>query len=197
MMSPKTCLLLLSLLILLTNTVNAQEITPPSPLPGNPEPEMPPKAHHQMIVGEAIFQATITELGTVESVEILKVPQAEMGFEARAWEAVKAWKFAPAREGDKPVPSTYTGSVMFSLRPEDEHAIVELVQRGVTAWNNGDLQAIANLFWPDAHFRSPRASVMVRRTHSPQSAEMVRREDRLGMALHEVCRLADRTSSLV
>ncbi|MFQ5791384.1 MAG: TonB family protein, partial [Acidobacteriota bacterium] len=106
----------------------------------------------EMIVGDVIFRAMVTEQGAVESVDILKVPRKNMGFEEAAEDAVMTWRFEPAIDGDKPIPSVYVGKVAFSLRPEDEEAIAELVKRGVAAWNSEELETIAHLFWSDAHF---------------------------------------------
>lgn len=92
-----------------------QDLTPPKPLPGNRQPAYPKAALEAVIEGDVEFSARVTEQGQVESVEILKVPANRIGFENAVRDAVRSWRFDPARLGTVPTSGVYTGTVSFVL----------------------------------------------------------------------------------
>lgn len=105
-----------SVLSLAANQEQApQNLTPPHPLPGNPQPAYPAMALEQAIEGDVEFSARVTEQGLVESVDIVAVPLKERGFEESVIEAVRNWRFDPARLGTLPNPGVYEGKVSFAL----------------------------------------------------------------------------------
>jgi len=126
----------------------------PVPLDGNPVPEYPEEARFALITGDAWFRAWVTEEGTVESVEITRVPARDKGFEETVISTVGKWHFEPARKGSAPVASWFKGYVRFSLKPEDEESIYKIAERASLAWNRGDPQVLASLFTDKAHIHT-------------------------------------------
>jgi uncharacterized protein (TIGR02246 family) len=102
-------------------------------------------------MGDVWFRAYVTEEGTVQGVEITRVPAKDLGFEEAVVPVVKAWRFEPARRGAVPVAVWFEGSVRFSLKPEDEEQIYALAERATVAWNRSDAQVLASLFADNAH----------------------------------------------
>jgi len=139
--------LLLVLLIcwfgLSASVLHAQNQTPPKLKPGAAGPEYPEDARSQMVVGDVVFRAKVSEDGTVESVTALKVPEKNLGFEEAVKNTVMQWSFEPAKVEGKPVAGTYVGKIGFSLRPDDEKALREFVKNVTEAWNKGDAKKLA------------------------------------------------------
>jgi uncharacterized protein (TIGR02246 family) len=141
----------LSLLCLSTSFVFAQE---PVPASDNPVPDYPQEARRTLVTGDVWFRAYVTEEGTVQGVEITRVPVKDLGFEEAVAPVVKAWRFEPAREGSTPVAVWFEGSVRFSLQPEDEEQIYALAERCMLAWNRREAQVLASLFADNAHIHT-------------------------------------------
>jgi uncharacterized protein (TIGR02246 family) len=97
------------------------------------------------------FRAYVTEEGTVQGVEITRVPLKDMGFEDAVVPAVRNWKFEPARRGSLTVAAWFEGYVRFSLKSEDEDQIQAVAERAEMAWNKGEVQVLASLFTDSAH----------------------------------------------
>jgi len=123
----------------------------PVPLEGNPSPDYPPRAKRALIAGDVWFRAYVTEEGTVQGVEITRVPAKEMGFEDAVVPVVRKWSFEPARRGSLTIAKWFEGYVRFSLKPEDEDQIQAVAERAEMAWNKGEVQVLASLFTDKAH----------------------------------------------
>lgn len=139
-------LLLMVLLIwfgLSTTVLHAQNQAAPKLKPGAAGPEYPEQARAKMVVGDVVFRAQVSADGTVESVTSLKVPEKNLGFEEAVKKTVSQWSFEPAMAEGKPVAGTYVGKIGFSLRPDDEKALRELVKKVAEAWNKGDAKKLA------------------------------------------------------
>jgi uncharacterized protein (TIGR02246 family) len=138
-------------LICLSTGALAQE---PVPLADNPTPEYPERARFGLITGDVRFRAYVTEEGTVQEVEITRVPAPDMGFEDAVLPLIRKWRFEPAKRGSLPIASWFEGSVRFSLKPEDEEQVYALAERAAIAWNQGDAQVLASLFADSAHIHT-------------------------------------------
>jgi uncharacterized protein (TIGR02246 family) len=126
----------------------------PRPLADNPTPAYPERARYGLITGDVRFRAYVTEEGTVQGVEITRVPAPDMGFEAAVVPVVQKWRFEPARRGSRAIAQWFEGSVRFSLKPEDEEPIYASAERAAVAWNRGDAQVLASLFADAAHMHT-------------------------------------------
>lgn len=85
-----------------------------------PQPAYPPQAWSARVEGDVRFRATVRADGMVESVEILAVPEAHLGFEEAVRTAVLGWQFQPATLNGAASASEYTGSLRFELRLSGE-----------------------------------------------------------------------------
>jgi TonB family protein len=128
---------------------SARAQTPPKLKSGAVSPDYPEQAKDKMIVGDVVFRAKLAADGTVESVDVLQVPEKGLGFEESVQATVKNWTFEPATDGTNPIPYTYIGKVSFSLRPEEEKAIRETVQKAAEEWNKGNAGKVASHFDKD------------------------------------------------
>ena len=75
-------------------------------------PEAARTAHRQ---GAVVVEAEIATDGTLRSARVVSSPLG-FGLEQSALDAVRAWRFAPARFGDRPVAVYYRWNILFSLR---------------------------------------------------------------------------------
>jgi uncharacterized protein (TIGR02246 family) len=135
----------------LTSYAAGQE---PVPLDGNAVPEYPEEARFALITGDVWFRAWVTEEGTVQTVEITRVPAKDKGFEDIVVSTVGKWRFEPAKEGSVPMASWFEGYVRFSLKPDDETSIDELAERAALAWNRNDPRVLASLFTDESHIHT-------------------------------------------
>ncbi len=127
-------------------TVAWAQVKPARPVRGNQPPVYPQQANDAGVVGDALFRANIDAKGQVSSVTVMRVPRKGLGFEQAIEEAVRAWKFEPARKDGEPIASVFVGKVAFTLRPDDEAALRKIVAKAVQAWNQKDGQTVARLF---------------------------------------------------
>jgi uncharacterized protein (TIGR02246 family) len=123
----------------------------PVPKEGNPSPGYPAAAKRARIAGDVWFRAYVTEEGTVQGVEVTRVPAKGMGFEDSVVPVVKNWSFEPARMGSLTIAKWFEGYVRFSLKAEDEDEIRAAAGRAEMAWNKGEIQVLASLFTDNAH----------------------------------------------
>ena len=79
------------------------------------EPEYPELARVARLEGNVILQAIIHSDGSVGDIEILRCNRPNMGFEDSAVEAVRQWRYRPARLHGRPVPVFMTVKVRFEL----------------------------------------------------------------------------------
>ncbi len=117
---------------------------PARPLPGNPACAYPQMAEQGGVAGRVEFRAAVGVEGTVESVEILKVPYPGIGFEDAVRSCVEKWRFEPAAAG-APGPRDYVGRVRFRRLTTDEGALRALLERLAETWNDGDEKALRGL----------------------------------------------------
>ncbi len=75
-------------------------------------PESARTAHRQ---GAVVVEAEIATDGTLKSARVVSAPLG-FGLEQSALDAIRSWKFAPARYGERPVAVYYRWNVLFSLR---------------------------------------------------------------------------------
>lgn len=99
---------------------------PPPPLPvtqprfnadylDNPKPPYPGTSRRMGEEGEVRLRVHVTPAGTAQQVEVYR----SSGFprlDQAALDAVKQWRFIPARQGDQPVPAWVIVPIQFSLR---------------------------------------------------------------------------------
>lgn len=96
----KSCLRLLALAFALSAPAFAQKIDPPVPVRTVP-PEYPDALKRDGVVGMVVVKCTIDEQGNVADPEIEK--STNPGFDKAAVDAIKKWKFKPARQDGNPV----------------------------------------------------------------------------------------------
>ena len=75
-------------------------------------PELARTAHRQ---GAVVVEAEIATDGSLRSARVVSSPLG-FGLEQSALDAVRAWRFAPARYGDRPIAVYYRWNILFSLR---------------------------------------------------------------------------------
>jgi len=66
-------------------------------------PEYPEPARVARAEGRVVLQLAVLKDGTVGKVEVMQCSRPGLGFEESAIEAVKQWRYEPARQGGKPV----------------------------------------------------------------------------------------------
>lgn len=142
------CWLGLSAIAFYPDPVHAQNQVPPK-LKEGAGPDYPEEARSLMIVGDVIFRAQVDERGSVTSVQCLRVPEKNIGFEEAVQKTVSQWRFEPAQTDGNPVAGIYVGKISFSLRADEEKAIQEFVQKAAEAWNKGDAKKVASHFHKD------------------------------------------------
>lgn len=120
------------------------------PLDDNPAPAYPEAAQRKLVAGNVTFRAAVSSEGLVEEVLVLEAPERGLGFEDAVSDAVRHWRFEPARKEGAPVASYYLGRVPFTLRPDEEAAIGRLVERASRLWNAGAANELADSFHPQA-----------------------------------------------
>jgi len=87
----------------------ASHVGPSAPIP------YPPAARKAGIEGEVRYRAAIGSDGSVESIALLSVPAADLGFEEAARAAISGWRFVPAMRDGAPVASEFSGTLRFTL----------------------------------------------------------------------------------
>jgi protein TonB len=86
----------------------------PSVLPGNPRPAYPPAARRRSFEGRAVVRATVTAEGQVASVE-LRQSSSHDSLDQAALDAVRRWRFTPARRGEQAIAGAVDVPVVFRL----------------------------------------------------------------------------------
>lgn len=79
------------------------------------DPKYPEIARTARRQGAVVVEAEIATDGTLRSARVVSAPIG-FGLEQSALDAVRAWRFAPARYGDRPVSVYYRWNIQFSLR---------------------------------------------------------------------------------
>jgi protein TonB len=75
-------------------------------------PELALSVHRQ---GAVVVEAEIATDGSLRSARVVSSPLG-FGLEQSALDAIRSWRFAPARYGDRPVAVYYRWNILFSLR---------------------------------------------------------------------------------
>ncbi len=92
--------------------VSFPELIPESKI----DPEYPEAARRAQLEGSVILQAVIVRDGTVEEIRVLRCSQNGVGFEEAAIEAVRLWRYRPAKQSGRPVDVYFTVKVDFVLQ---------------------------------------------------------------------------------
>ncbi len=79
------------------------------------DPKYPEVARTARRQGAVVVEAEIATDGSLQSARVVSSPLG-FGLEQSALEAIRAWRFAPARYGDRPVAVYYRWNILFSLR---------------------------------------------------------------------------------
>jgi protein TonB len=88
-------------------------LEPPVVIPSTrAHPDYPDIARKAKVTGSVLLLIVIDKEGRVGSIEVVEAPDPRFGFELSAIEAVKRWRYRPARLGGRPV------SVQASVRIE-------------------------------------------------------------------------------
>lgn len=90
-------------------------VTSPVAFPDQAEPDYPEVARVARKEGRVILRAVIDEEGVVTEIEVLQAPIPDFGFERAAVDAVRQWRYEPARVGDRAVRVRITVSLEFTL----------------------------------------------------------------------------------
>lgn len=94
-----------------------EDVTPPERI-HYVQPTYPETARKNGIEGEVVLDLVVGKTGDVESVE---VSESDPAFDEAATEAVRQWKFRPARKQDEPVSVYFTVKVRFRLDGDKKH----------------------------------------------------------------------------
>jgi protein TonB len=79
-----------------------------------PRPEYPTLARVNHIDGQVALQAVISKTGSIETLRVIRGPQA---LRRAAIDAVRTWRYKPYSVDDQPVEVATTVYVDFSLKP--------------------------------------------------------------------------------
>jgi len=94
----------------------ASGLIPPSLIPGTRAlPGYPDLARRAGLQGTVILLIVVEADGTVGEIEVVKSPDQRWGFDLAAINAVKRWRYRPARMNDRPVAAYIQVMVEFSL----------------------------------------------------------------------------------
>ncbi len=80
----------------------------------NPKPVYPPLARRLGEQGKVLLRVSVGAHGLPESIDV-KTSSNSRRLDEAALEAVRRWRFVPARQGDTPISSWVTVPVVFSL----------------------------------------------------------------------------------
>lgn len=91
-------------------------MTQPRPLSrGNPAPRYPRFALRRGWEGEVVLRVRVTPSGEVDRVRV-HISSGHALLDDSAVDAVRAWRFEPARRGDQPVMAVVRVPVLFRLQ---------------------------------------------------------------------------------
>jgi periplasmic protein TonB len=94
----------------------ATGLIPPSLIPGTRAlPGYPDLARRAGLQGTVILLIVVEADGTVGEIEVVKSPDQRWGFDLASINAVKRWRYRPARMNDRPVAAYIQVMVEFSL----------------------------------------------------------------------------------
>jgi len=91
-------------------------LEPPVVIPSTrAHPDYPDIARKAKVTGSVLLLIIIDKDGRVGTIEVIQAPDARFGFELAAIEAVKQWRYRPARLGGRPVAVQATVRIEFTL----------------------------------------------------------------------------------
>jgi protein TonB len=91
-------------------------LEPPVVIPSTrAHPDYPDIARKAKVTGSVLLLIVIDKDGRVGTIEVIQAPDARFGFELAAIEAVKRWRYRPARLGGRPVAVQATVHIEFTL----------------------------------------------------------------------------------
>lgn len=88
---------------------------PPAPCSGNPRPAYPPRARESGVAGTVLVRLAVDAHGEVAGAEVAESSGSEM-LDVAALEALRHWRFTPAKHGELAVASTVLVPVRFTLQ---------------------------------------------------------------------------------
>lgn len=92
------------------------DITPPVLIAASRTiPKYPEMARLARVQGSVMLLVVIDRDGRVGAIEVLRSPDPRYGFDLSAIEAVKSWRYLPARQGGRPVAVQASVLIEFSL----------------------------------------------------------------------------------
>jgi TonB family protein len=122
---------------------DGDRITGPVPI-ARTEPEPPPAAAERRSSAQVVLALEVDATGGVGRIEVLHATPPDEGFEEAALEAVRQWRYEPARKAGAPVAVDITVTVDFpSQRPvkiSPRARWAECRERGLAAYESGDLR---------------------------------------------------------
>jgi protein TonB len=80
----------------------------------NPKPAYPLSARHMRLQGTVRLRVLVTAQGTVDHVEVQTTSGSPV-LDRSALDAVRRWRFVPARHGDAAVPAWVVVPIVFTL----------------------------------------------------------------------------------
>ena len=93
----------------------APGVTSPRPLVEQ-KPEYTVGAMRARVQGAVLLEATVLENGSVADIRVLKAMEPSYGLDAKAVEALRAWKFRPGTYQGRPVAVKVLVELLFTLR---------------------------------------------------------------------------------
>ncbi len=133
------------MLALLSSPVPAEADAPPplKRLPGNIACAYPRLAESNLVAGPVLFVAQVRPGGSVQSVDVRRVPAKGLGFEEAVRDCVLGWRFKPfvGKGGARP----YAGEIRYRIAAADEVAIRSVLEAFASAWNARSAEAIGAL----------------------------------------------------
>jgi len=79
------------------------------------DPEYPEAARVARVEGNVVLQCTISEVGVVSDVQVLRAEPAGWGFETASIDAVQQWRYEPALQNGVPLEVFFTVIVEFTI----------------------------------------------------------------------------------
>ena len=86
----------------------------PRPL-NAPQPKFPEAAKRMGREGVVVLEFTVDVDGKAADIVVIKEEPKGFGFDEAAIEAIKKWRFTPAKRGDENVPMRVRQTIRFSL----------------------------------------------------------------------------------
>jgi TonB family protein len=146
----------------------------PHPLPGNPICAFPKQAEQSFVGGSVVFHAEVRADGSVDSVQVTRVPRPRLGFEETVAGCVRKWRFEPAAK-DAP-PRRFNGRLRYRLDDAAEDEVGRVLVEMAAAWNAGDPAALpvaaSRAAGLRARFQRERQAFTARIELAPEFAEV-------------------------